>query len=542
MAALSPPAGPHPPATVLVVGTDEALEREVQEPLTVLGLRVLWAVSMAAVSRHLDEGPIDVALIDLRGPDVAGSRILELVRTRQPDASVLVIPDPGAVQAAISAIAEGAEGGLVDLADTRALEAQVREAAARSLHRRKDREVRRRALAPSLTAALAGDPFLADQLFRMSRLAAIGNLAAGVAHDLNNPLQVIVGWLDKLRSDPVDPDERRQALDRLDQAVTQCTTLIGGMARAAAPRDPVPRPVSIPAVARGVVALLDSSLRKRRIEVSIEEVPGVPPVRAVEDDIFQVLLHLALNARDAMPGGGSILIRISAVGRTVHVEVSDPGTGIAPDLLSRVFEPFFTTKGPVGGGGLGLTATRRTVEGFGGRVTLESTPGQGTTARIVVPVETAPRRAARVVEGPPPRATGRRIMVVDDEEPILDLLKTWLDAQGHLVRTCGSGEEAVEVVTSGQFRPDLLILDLRMPGINGWEALARIRSHHPSLPVVILTGSLDSRPPPGIDTDPLLLGLVRKPVRLVDLDASIARMLGGRGTGGQGPDRRDPGG
>ena len=606
----SPPARAesHPPS-VLVVDDEKALQRQLLYVLEDAGCRVATAGSGSEAAKILESERFEVALMDIRLPDVDGIQLLELARARQPDISVLVMTGQGSLETSIKAMFLGAVGYLLKPVDPSALVGQVVEAAEKARAKRQHREQlehvleeleRHRAVAsclesglvtlgadgrvtavapealallglaadravglgvwqlarggapeaaataapvgesearaarsaaaperaalvtPSSTGALAQDKNLVNQLLVTSRLAAIGNLAAGVAHEINNPLQVIQGWSEKLRSEGADALRRELAVDRIQKSVTRCVTIIKNVAKAAAPKEVLARPIRLPSVAGGVVDLMRHELPSRNIRLTVNYPENLPPVLADEDEMHQIFLNLMLNARDAMPEGGEISIVMEPAGSHVQVKVSDTGTGIPGEVVGKIFDPFFTTKGPDRGTGLGLYVTYSLVSKYRGQIKVDSTPGRGTTMTLLFPACQAAGEERGVETGAPDQPVqALDILLVDDEEPIIELLGAWLQDKGHTLTAVSSGEAAVELAERESF--DLIIMDLKMPGMGGWNALQNIRQKLPAVPVIILTGSLEPGVPESEDPESRVI-LIKKPVRLAHLDSTIAHI------------------
>jgi signal transduction histidine kinase len=232
-----------------------------------------------------------------------------------------------------------------------------------------------------------------QQLWRAAQLAGVGELAAGVAHELNNPLATVSLRVEGLLATTPPGDPRRRPLEVIDQAVGRMARLVGnllGFSRAG--RDEVSA-VDLREEAARTVELIGHHLSGRRVRVETEFAPDAPVVNADRQQVRQVLLNLLTNAADAMPGGGRLTVRVRAGelgGRpAAAVEVADTGNGIPPEYLGRIFDPFFTTKEEGRGTGLGLAICKRIVDEHHGTLQVESTIGEGTTFRVTLPVRTA---------------------------------------------------------------------------------------------------------------------------------------------------------
>ena len=331
------------------------------------------------------------------------------------------------------------------------------------------------------------------QLVQAGKLAAIGELAAGIAHELSQPLTGILAFAHFL-SDRVDP-----ALASKTQVIVSQAERMAGIIRHlldfARQSGSEVGDVEVAAPIERALQLVRESLRHRSIEVAIEIPPGMPPVRAHAQRLEQVFLNLIANARDALEsieGPRRISIRAAPIDGAVEIRVADNGTGIPPDVRSRIFDPFFTTKDPGRGTGLGLSISHGIVAEFGGSIALEEGEGPGATFRIRLPrgersVPAEP--SACVVERSEPAARpgpASRVLLVDDEEVVRATFERLVeDEPFELVTECGA-REAIRRLESEPFHA--VLTDLRMPGMSGLELVEWIRRERPSLPVGVMTG------------------------------------------------------
>jgi len=223
-------------------------------------------------------------------------------------------------------------------------------------------------------------------------MASIGLLAAGVAHEVNTPLTGISSFT-QLLLEGADPDDpRTKLLEKIERQTFRAAKIVNGLLNLARPgRTEASGPLDVSAVISDVLALLEHQLEAGRIKIRRELADGSTIVQGVEFKLQQVFLNLFLNARDAMPKGGWLTIRTRRNGRHAVIEVADTGTGIPPELLSRIYDPFFTTKAPGQGTGLGLSITYGVIQEHQGSIECESTPGQGTRFTITLPLMSSVR-------------------------------------------------------------------------------------------------------------------------------------------------------
>jgi len=336
-----------------------------------------------------------------------------------------------------------------------------------------------------------------EQLERTARLRALGELASGVAHDFNNLLAGILGNAQLLLLDEQDP-ERRQMLDVIEQAAQDGAAVVRRIQEFARQREEHVRElVDLASVLDSALAITrtrwhDLALRDARPIHVRHEIHSSALVQGNSAELRELLVNLIINAIDAMPQGGELTVRLDkqpqsgpSERRLVAIEVIDTGVGIPPELQQRIFESFFTTKLAGQGSGLGLAICQNIANLHGGRIELQSAVGQGTTFRVLLPLdEQSPASPAAPLA--PAAVSACRVLVVDDEPAIRDVLERILRRAGHSVSIAESGEAALQIFAPGQF--DLLFTDLGMPGMGGAALLAQLRARDPRLIAVVITG------------------------------------------------------
>jgi PAS domain S-box-containing protein len=333
-----------------------------------------------------------------------------------------------------------------------------------------------------------------DRLRQSERMETVGQLTGGIAHDFNNLLTVVMGNLDMLRR--AKPERAPRLIDNALAAVEQGRRLTGQLL-AFSRRQPLkPEVVDLGGLLGRMDGLLAQSLRGD-IVLEIDVAEGLWPVQVDPVQLQSALINLAVNARDAMPGGGTFRIRaqnrVSREGsgaEGVAIQVSDTGTGIAPEDLPRVFEPFFTTKETGKGTGLGLAQVYGFVRQSGGTVDIMSEPGRGTTLSLMLPRASWPAASSPVVSPPAEVDRGRalRILLVEDNGQVAELATELLREAGHEVVAATTGREALDrLADDAAF--DLVFSDLVMPGgIDGLQLAQTIRTRWPTLPILLATG------------------------------------------------------
>ena len=330
-----------------------------------------------------------------------------------------------------------------------------------------------------------------ERAARSDKLRALGELAAGVAHNLNNSLTVIQGRAQLLLMRSGENEGAKKSLEVITQAVADCSqTLRRLLDFSRRESTKVKVPVDLSELVTSSVEIgrpkwqTDSVNRTGTITVDIDT---PQPVFTLGDsaELREVVLNLIFNAVDAMPEGGTIQISTRAEGNTARFSVADTGTGMPPEVIARIFEPFYSTKGERGTG-LGLSASHGIVENHGGEINVTSEAGKGTRFEIILPLHEAVARtsvpAAQVDNG----HEVARVLVVEDEERVRALLKEAFSAAGHQVTEAVTGAEALKLLDQGKF--DLLICDLGLPELSGLHVARWVKEFRPDLPVIIATG------------------------------------------------------
>jgi len=332
-------------------------------------------------------------------------------------------------------------------------------------------------------------------------MEAVGQLTGGVAHDFNNILAIILGNIEllKLRL-PSDPytDEIIETVLRATLHGKDLTSHLLAFSRS---RLLNPQPVGINALVADIVRLLGRTLGATiRITTATSPDAGVAFVDPAA--LEAAVLNVALNARDAMPAGGSLTIRTSKVtvaglqatdddlkaGSYAALTLEDTGSGMSPEIAARVFEPFFTTKAGGRGTGLGLSMVYGFAKQSGGAVTIASKPGRGTTVSIFLPLAGSEPPMARSAVPPDAPAVARTILVVEDEADVRNIVRKQLESLGHRVLVAQSAAEALQIVI-GPGAPDLLVTDVVLAsGMDGIDLVNGARAARPGLPVIFMSG------------------------------------------------------
>ena len=345
---------------------------------------------------------------------------------------------------------------------------------------------------------------LEKQLRHSQKMEAVGQLAAGIAHDFNNMLTVIQGNASLVLADCTDPAER-PLLEGIVAAAQRSAKMVRQLLTFSHKQTMEVTSMNVREILAPLAEMLPRMLGEQ-ITVRVDVPPHLPPVAGDSGMVEQMLMNLAVNARDAMPRGGRLTIHAAVAdvtaadlrvnqdarpGRFLCLSVTDTGSGIAPDVLPRIFEPFFTTK-PVGRGtGLGLATVYGIAKQHGGWIGVASELGRGTTFKVFLPVNAA--LAPAPVEAPhelTPRARGKEtILLVEDEDTVRYCASTILTSHGYTVLTACNGLEALTVWKQNRERIDLLLTDMVMPGgLSGRDVAKRLLVDHPELKVIFTSG------------------------------------------------------
>lgn len=529
MSELSRPDASAAPPLVYVVDDDVGMRETVIEILGLSGIGAEGFGSGTAVQAALASARPDLVVVDQRLPDTTGIVLATSLKSQDPDLGVILLTGYVSADSAIAAV------GLVDDYLTKPvppddLVRRVKDGVDRSRLRRENRYLvtRLQEMNSSLEATVAERTReleaahlraleeqaarerlqvqaererLENRLHQSQRLESLGLLAGGVAHDFNNLLSVILNcaaFVAEATTDnePVQADvqEIRKAAKQAAQLTRQL--LIFGR------RDRVQlEALDLGAVVADVQSLLARSIGEH-VKLIVHPPGSLPPVRGDRSQIETVLVNLAINARDAMPDGGTLTIESGVAlldgeqaglfppvpsGSYVTLSVTDTGVGMSPDVVMRIFEPFFTTKPQGHGTGLGLATVHGIVAAAGGGLSVQSELGVGTTIRAFFP---AAEQAVAAEATPPPavdvRSRGETLLVVEDEPAVLQLVVRMLRRNGYSVIAAPTGTRALALAAEHDF--DMLLTDVVMPEISGLELAERIRQLRPAASILFMSG------------------------------------------------------
>ncbi len=481
-------------AKILIVDDQLANVRLLERLLTLEGYTDLSATtdSREVVERYRTFQP-DLILLDLLMPHLDGIAVLEQLKSEGAGNAfvpVVVLTADITPEARQRALAAGAHDFLtkpfeafeVTLRIKNLLNARrlylVLEAQNRSL----DQTVKERT----------------ERLLQSEKVATMGSLLAGVAHELNNPLAVLLGQTQLLRETVTDPVLVRRA-DKIGNAADRCVRIVRNFLTLARQRKPERSEVAIPQIVQGALELLAYELRTEGVQVTTEIADGLPKLFADPHQLHQVLVNIMANAQHAMrrrpePRRLSVGASHDGVRQTIVLTIADTGPGIPADVKARIFEPFFTTKAPGEGTGLGLSLCRGIVEEHGGTIRVDSEPGQGTRFTIELPVQAGPLAPAEAPASETlPAVDPKVVLVVDDEEDVAAVIAEALQRDGHTADVATNGAMALEML--GRRAYDVVVCDTKMPVMDGEAFFVEAARRDPTLGqrILFLTGDVLSR-------------------------------------------------
>jgi len=366
------------------------------------------------------------------------------------------------------------------------------------------------------------------QLQQTQKMESLGSLAGGVAHDMNNVLGAILGLASaSVATQPKDSPLHR-ALETIVKAAERGGKMVNSLLSFARQSPSAYQELDMNALLLEEIQLLERTTLAR-IRLVMDLTPDLRPIQGDASALTHTLMNLCVNAVDAMPLDGTLTLRTRNLGQDwIEIVVEDSGAGMPKEVLEKALDPFFTTKGQGKGTGLGLSLAHATVMAHRGQLAIESEPGLGTRVQLRFPAATPDVRVTAVT---PPSRSGvvslrLKVLLVDDDELIQSSIQTILDVMGHTVSTALCGEEALQQLEAG-YTPDVVILDMNMPGLGGAGTLPRLRVMHPRLPVLLATGRADQAALDLVNSDALVT-LLPKPFGMLELKTCLERLGAGR--------------
>lgn len=426
--------------------------------------------------------PWDIVISDYSMPHFSGTEALKFIRENGVDVPFIFVSGTIGEDAAVAALKVGAQDYLMKSNLGRLIPSVQRE-----LRESDERKQRRR---------------LEEQVHQLQRFEAIGRLAGGVAHDFNNVIGAIMGWAEIGANAAHPGSELQDKFLKIRSQADRASGLTRQLLAFARRQTLQPCNTNLNELAKETISLLRNVIGER-IEIQLQLADNLEVIWADPGQIEQVLMNLSLNARDAMPNGGQLLVETSNVlvgedyqrlhpyalpGNYVLLRVLDNGVGMNPETLAHIFEPFFTTKESGQGTGLGLATVYGIVKQHKGFVDVDSTPGEGTAFRVYLPLGNGP---AEVSDKPvvfAMRGGSECILIAEDNDDLRDAAQEILHSLGYRVVTAKDGAEALRVFEQEKNAIDLVFLDVVMPKLNGPDAYLQMAASKPNLPVLFTTG------------------------------------------------------
>ena len=508
-------------ARILIVDDEAANVRLLERMLAQAGYdNVRTTTDPRRVPALCEESEPDLILLDLRMPEVDGFAVLQQLHTEGLDTRhvpVLVLTADATSDALQRALRSGAKDFLTKPFDHQEvllrihnlLETRFLHVAMRRQNEALEQQVRERT----------------QRLLQAEKLSAMGQLLAGVAHELNNPLSVVIGQATLMLATGEGGKPRAEKIAR---AAERCVRIVRNFLALARDRAPERAEVNVNSVVREALELLAYELRTDGVEVEEDLAAEMPKTWADPHQLHQVLVNLLANAQHAMRHVTerrlAVRTAFDATERRVQILIADNGPGVPVELEGRIFEPFFTTK-PVGQGtGLGLSLSRTLIEDHGGKLTLERTPGGGATFVVDLPAMSARASVRPVVDTGAILAGERRILVVDDEPDVAAVLVDLLRLDGYGVDTAANGAEAMARLQEGRY--DAILTDSKMPVMDGVSFHAELERLHPQMARRLVFVSGDVVSPEKRDfLERIGVPSITKPFALADVRRAVREIL-----------------
>ena len=524
------------PVIVLNVDDQEAQRYIKTRDLKATGFVAIEARTGAECLRLIEQHRPEVVLLDVKLPDIDGFEVCRYIKRRWPELMVLMT-SATFITASYRTLGldAGADSYLVQPAEPLELAAAINallrirrsEDQLRALNAALEKRVEERvaelaAANEKLRAEIAQRQKAEAALVQSQKMEAVGQLTSGLAHDFNNLLTAVVGNLDLIRARAADPRLQRLA-ENAFKAAERGSRLTSQLLAFSRTQKLATVAVDLNKLISGMGELLDQSAGSG-VRIVQDLAVGLPMAMADANQVELAVLNLVINARDAMPEGGTITVstRLAKNGKEhIEIAVADTGVGMRPEVARRAFDPFFTTKPAGKGTGLGLSQVYGVARQLGGDASLSSELGVGTTVTISLPLATAEALHDHALAAAETLARhSEKLLVVDDDADVRELVSTFLSELGYVVRQAESGVAALAQLST--FEPDLLIVDFAMPGMDGAEFAAQALRRKADRPILFLSGFADSR---ALEAAVGRAPLLRKPFRPADLATAVHSIL-----------------
>ncbi len=503
------------------------------------GFVVLEASTGSEALRAVEENKPPLVLLDVHLPDISGYEVCKQIKRKWPNVMILMTSATFVeTDDRILALDSGADTFLAQPSEPLELVAAINallrirhtEAALRMANETLEQRVRDRVseLAEAnrkLRSEIAQREQAEAALIQAEKMQAMGQLTGGLAHDFNNLLQAILGNVDLIRRNSADARIQRWA-DSALAATRRGAKLTSQLLAFSRTQKITTVPLDVNALIAGMRDLLNQSLGAN-VTVNIEMDPALPPAMADANQLELAVLNLAINARDAMPNGGALTIATAPAHddpNTVTLVVSDTGSGMPQEVVERAFDPFYTTKPAGKGTGLGLSQVYGIANQCGGDVSIESEVGKGTTVTLRLPrAGTNAASISKTAVASLQVGQSEKLLVVDDDAEVREFITSFLSELGYDVSETSDGEDVLAILP--KLKPDLIIIDYALEGMNGAETAVAARQRCPDIPILFISGFADSEKlRSAIGAAPLL----HKPFQPAELAAAVRSNLDAR--------------
>ncbi len=443
----------------------------------------------------LEKQSWNLVISDYSLPAFDGLKALALTRERFGDMPFILFSGTIGEETAIECLKRGATDYVLKQRPARLV------AAVRSVFNTAEERERRKKFEEELQRSALREKEMEARFLRMQRMESIGALVSGIAHDLNNALVPILMGCGFLRSETLN-DEAQQILSTMEASARRGADMLRHVLAFARGVESKKSPVQLKLILREMEKIARDAFPKN-IRTRAECGQDLWPVLGFTTQLYQVLMNLCINARDAMPNGGQLTLSAENVqldqdARQLHPDarpgayllltVADTGEGMALDVIEKIFQPFFTTKELRGGTGLGLSTSLDIVRAHGGFVAVKSRPGQGSQFKVYLPALTTPVAEAETELSRLPSGNGEMILLVDDEVSICEITKAALENYGYRVLVANSGPEAVTLYAEKRNDVKLVITDTGMPFMDGHATSLALKQINPALKIVMASG------------------------------------------------------
>jgi two-component system NtrC family sensor kinase len=479
---------------ILLIEDETRLRTNMEILLADDGYHIVTAKNGREGLQYLAQESFDLIITDIVMDDMNGFAVMEHIATHGLDTLIIVITGFASTDSAIQALRQGAydylpkpfDMDIMRISISRAMEKVCLERTLKSYMQELEQRVadRTKALAETnrkLQRSLTELKDTQDRLIQSEKLSALGELLSGVAHEINNPLTAILGYAELLSMTPLPLPNMHRMVANMRQEAVRCSRLVKNFLGFARKQQPEKKYVDVNALCLQTLELLAYQLKVNNVMTVKHLAEGLPHTMVDGSQLQQVLINIFNNAYQAMAeyqAKGQLTITTTYDQQKIYIRITDNGTGIPPENIHRIFDPFYTTKEK--GTGLGLSISYGLIKEHGGEIAVTSELGQGTTFTIELPIisEFLSDRVKSVQALPVGVTSPKKVLIIDDEQPILNLFVHLLGSMGHQPEGVLSGHEALQKIACQDY--DLIICDIKMPEMDGYQIYQSLKKNHPT--------------------------------------------------------------